>query len=296
MAVIKESHLVPKLEAPQRLSDYVVGIFQSITSKKGMRKAIDKRLVNINDKTGYTSNYINGGETITLLQEDESQIAMPKPVKLDIEVLFEDEYLAVVNKPAGLLVHGNQKVTLTNALPLSLERSNEVDYVTRPDPIHRLDYPTSGVLLVGKTRTTITALNKLFEERKVDKVYYAITIGKMTKLNGQIKSTIKGKKATTHYEVERSIDSDKYGALNLVRLKPITGRRHQLRIHMSELGHPILGDKSYGRDGKISRGKGLYLHAYSIGFEHPKTGSKVYVTKPKPKKFHIMRVAGEEEE
>lgn len=296
MAVIKESHLVPKLDSPQRLSDYVVGIFQSITSKKGMRKAIDKRLVNINDKTGYTSNYINGGETITLLQEDEKQIALPKPVKLDIEVLFEDEHLAVVNKPAGLLVHGNQKVTLCNALPLSLERSKEMDYVTRPDPIHRLDYPTSGVLLVGKTRTTITALNKLFEERKVDKVYYAITIGKMKNNCGEIKSTIKGKNAETKYEVEKTIDSDKYGALNLVKLMPITGRRHQLRIHLSELGHPILGDKSYGSDGKISRGKGLYLHAYSIGFEHPKTGKRLLVTKRKPKKFYIMREPGEEEE
>lgn len=296
MAVIKESHLVPKLNTPQRLSDYVVGIFQSITSKKGMRKAIDKRLVNINNKTGYTSNYINGGETITLLAEEEHEISRPKPVKLDIEVLFEDDHLAVVNKPAGLLVHGNQKVTLSNALPLSLVRSKEVDFITHPDPIHRLDYPTSGVLLVGKTRSTITALNQLFEERKVDKVYYAITIGKMKKQSGTIDTTIKGKKATTHYEVERSIDSDKYGALNLMRLKPITGRRHQLRIHMSELGHPILGDKSYGKDGKISRGKGLYLHAYSIGFEHPKTGDKIYVTKSKPKKFHIMRTPGDEEE
>jgi len=295
MAVIKESHLVPKLEAPQRLSDYVVGIFQSITSKKGMRKAIDKRLVNINDKTGYTSNYINGGETITLLEE-EYQKPKPLSIDLDIEILYQDEHLAVVNKPAGLLVHGNQKVTLANALPLTLERSKEVDFVTTPDPIHRLDYPTSGVLLVGKTRTTITALNKLFEERKVDKVYYAITIGKMKKKSEKIENTIKGKKAITQYEVEKTIDSDKYGALNLVKLMPVTGRRHQLRVHMSELGNPILGDKSYGTEGKISRGKGLYLHAYSIAFEHPKTGNRLLVTKPRPKKFHIIPVEGNEEE
>ncbi len=296
MAIIKESHLVPKLKSPQRLSDYVVGIFQSITSKKGMRKAIDKRLVNINDKTGYTSNYINGGETITLLEEEISDNARPRPVKLDIEVLYEDAHFAVVNKPAGLLVHGNQKVTLTNALPLTLQRSYEVDYVTHPDPIHRLDYPTSGVLLVGKTRTTITALNKLFEERKVDKVYYAITIGKMKKKSDKIENTIKGKKAITHYEVEKTIESDKYGALNLVKLMPVTGRRHQLRIHMSELGNPILGDKSYGTDGKISRGKGLYLHAYSISFVHPKSGNRILITKPRPKKFHIIPMKEDEQE
>lgn len=286
MATHKETHVVPKLKAPQRLSDYAAGIFQSISSKKGIKKAIQKKLVLIDGRPGFTSNYINGGETLELIRE-EIEIHEINVDKLGVEILFEDDHLAVVYKPAGLVVSGNKNLTLYNALPQLLKPSTAIDAVPLPDPIHRLDYPTSGVLLVGKTRSIITALNKLFEERKVEKVYHAVTIGKMKKKKDKIDTDIKGKSAITNFEVISSTPSDKYDSLNLLKVSPVTGRKHQIRIHIAEYGNPILGDQMYGTEGKISVGKGLYLHGFSIKFNHPVTNEDVLVKKEAPKKFQI---------
>lgn len=286
MAETKETHQVPTLKEPVRLSDYVPGIFKSISSKKGMKKAIQKKLVFIDGRVGFTSNYINGGETITLLEE-EVQVPITGVSNLGIEVLFEDDHLAIVSKPAGLVVSGNQKRTLYNALPHILEPSSLIDAAPLPDPIHRLDFPTSGILLVGKTRSTITALNRLFEKREVEKIYYAVTVGKMKNKTKKISTDIKGKSAITKFEVKGTTESDKYGGLNLVKLSPITGRKHQLRVHLTEYGNPILGDQMYFKEGLISKGKGLYLHGYSLKFDHPVTGEKVHIKKAPPAKFEI---------
>ena len=282
----RETHTVPTLKEKQRLSDYVVGVFQAITSKKGMKKAITKQLVLVNGEPGHSSNYIKGGETIVLLQE-EVQVAVANIGSLGIEVLHEDDYLAIVYKPPGLVVSGNQKRTLYNALPNLLTPSTQIDVAPLPDPIHRLDYPTSGVLLVGKTRSMITSLNKLFEKREVEKVYYAVTSGKMKNKTKTVKTAIKGKSAISKLKLVESIPSDKYESLNLVKLMPETGRKHQLRIHLADYGTPILGDQMYGKEGKISVGKGLYLHGYSLKFVHPVTSETVLIKKSPPKKFEI---------
>lgn len=278
----RETHTVPILENPVRLSDYVKDVFKTLPSRKGMKKAIQKGLVKVNGKVASTALFMRGGEEIVLY---ESISEVKKPIlEFKLKMLYEDDYLAIVNKPAGILVNGNQFHTVENALPFNLKQSSQTDAFLRPQAIHRLDYPTSGILLVGKTHQVVTALNQAFEQQQVAKTYYAVAIGKMPK-EDIIEKTVDGKVAHSKYIVQQSIPSEKYEFLNLVKLFPKTGRRHQLRQHLAAIGHPILGDKTYGKEGLISYGNGLYLHAFSIGFAHPITKEYIGVETELPKKF-----------
>lgn len=277
-----ETHIVPKLELPIRLQEYGVGIFKTLPSKSGFKKAIKKNLVRVNNKIATTALFIKGGETIELFQNSELPSAIQK-LKFPLKVVFEDDYLAVIEKPPGVLVSGNTFVTIYNALPQNLQKSTLEDAV-RATPIHRLDYPTSGLLLVGKTSTSIRALYKLFEHKDIQKTYAAITIGKM-ETEGTINQVLEEKEAITQYKVEKTVVSERFEYLNLVKLTPITGRRHQLRKHLFSLGNPILGDKDYFLEHKILKGKGLYLHATTLAFTHPITHKKLHITSEFPKKF-----------
>ena len=125
----------------------------------------------------------------------------------------------------------------------------------------------------------------MFEDKKVMKTYFAITIGEM-EYRGKITSKIDGKKSQSNYTLSESVLSKKFGKLNLIKLKPQTGRRHQLRKHLSKIGNPILGDKEYGIENLILKGKGLYLHAYSIKFIHPFTNEKIRIKDELPQKFN----------
>ena len=200
-----------------------------------------------------------------------------------LQVLFEDEHMAAIHKPAGIEVSGNKFKTIANALPQNLEPSKLSD-ATIPQPVHRLDYATTGIVLVGKTHSSIRALNKMFEEKTIAKTYYAVAIGNMEP-SGTITSEIDGKTSHSDYKVIESVPSERFGVLNLVKLHPKTGRRHQLRKHLFNLGHPILGDKDYALEGLILKGKGLYLHAYALEFEHPFTNKIICITDELPEKF-----------
>ena len=181
------------------------------------------------------------------------------------------------------MVSGNRFKTIANALPQNLQPSDLPD-ATKPQPVHRLDYATTGILLVGKTSSCIRALNKLFEEKKIKKTYFAVAIGPMDS-QGEITSAIDGKKSQSNYKLTKSVPSKRFAKLNLLELDPQTGRRHQLRKHLSSIGHPILGDKDYGIEGLILNGKGLYLHAHSLNFIHPFTNEKVYLKDELPERF-----------
>jgi 23S rRNA pseudouridine1911/1915/1917 synthase len=124
----------------------------------------------------------------------------------------------------------------------------------------------------------------MFENKEVEKSYYAITIGEMDK-RGKIISEIDGKKSHSNYKVSESVTSERFGKLNLVQLEPETGRRHQLRIHLSSIANPILGDKEYGIEDLILNGKGLYLHAYSLKFTHPFTNEEINIKDELPQRF-----------
>ncbi|WP_397447198.1 RluA family pseudouridine synthase [Polaribacter sp. R77954] len=279
--IISETYIATKQEKPIRFQEYGVGIFKTIPTKSGIKKAIKKELIFIDGVLASTSKYIYGGEKIELYQS-ENELTFER-LKLDVEVLFEDDYLAIIYKPAGILVSGNKFVTITNALTQNLTKSNQTDAV-KPQPIHRLDYPTSGVLLIGKTSAALLKLNKLFENKEIEKTYYAITIGKMCS-GGFINFKVDGKNASTEFKVILSAKSKRFTVLNLVELKPKTGRKHQLRKHLSSIGHQILGDKNYGKTHLVLNGKGLYLQAHELKFIHPFTKEEIIVSKDLPKKF-----------
>ncbi|WP_371743271.1 RluA family pseudouridine synthase [Pseudozobellia sp. WGM2] len=194
--------------------------------------------------------------------------------------------MTAIHKPAGILVSGNSFKTIAHALPQNLQPSNLPD-ATIPQPVHRLDYATTGILLIGKTSSSIRALNRLFEAKAIEKTYFAVTIGEMQH-NGQVTSDIDGKPSHSNYTVVDSVPSERFDRLNLVKLDPRTGRRHQLRKHLSTIGNPILGDKTYGQEDLILMGKGLYLHAFSIKFTHPFTHKEVYLKDKLPERFQKL--------
>jgi 23S rRNA pseudouridine1911/1915/1917 synthase len=280
-----ETYSVPSIGGRIRLSDVAAGTFKTILSRKGFKSAIKTGLVTLNGKIAITADYISGGEIIELFQ---NPLQNNKPsIELKLEVIFEDDHLAIVYKPAGIVVSGNRKYTLENALEHNLAKSTQEDALFRPEPVHRLDYSTSGLLVIGKTSRALIALNKMFEEKSIQKTYHAITIGIMND-DGIIEEHIENKNAKTCFKVLKRIESRKYESLNLLELTPFTGRKHQLRIHLASVGAPILGDRKYGKEGLIGSGNGLYLHASGLTFIHPVTNKQISKNIPLPK--NILRL------
>ncbi len=256
-------------------------IFHSIVTKSALKKALKKKCITVNDVIATSATFIRGGERIDLLLIEQKD--PKKKFILQLDVLFEDDYLALIHKPAGILISGNSFKTISNALTENITKSRLPD-VTTPRPIHRLDFATTGILLIGKTSSSIRALNKLFENRVIQKTYFAVTIGEMN-ARGTITTKIDGKQSQSNYTLCESVASQKFGTLNLVQMEPQTGRRHQLRKHLSSIGNPILGDKDYGIKHLILNGRGLYLHAYSLKFIHPFTNREIYVKDEFPQRF-----------
>jgi 23S rRNA pseudouridine1911/1915/1917 synthase len=278
---IAEIHSVPEDISASRLQEYGVGIFQYCPTKSALKKALKKAYIKVDGVTANSATWIKGGEKLELIVPGGT--GSSKELKIDLPVLYEDEHLAAVYKPPGIPVSGNKFRTVANALPHHLKPTSQPD-ATIPQPVHRLDYATSGVLLTGKTQSSIRALNQLFEERGIRKTYTAICQGEIAS-KGVINEPVDGKPACSSFKVTRSLVSERFGRLNLLHLEPETGRRHQLRKHLAGLGTPILGDLLYGIEGNILQGKGLYLHATAIAFVHPFTGEQLKITAALPKKF-----------
>lgn len=278
---VLETHKVPVLKKPIRLQEYGVDIFSNILTKSALKKRIKKGLITVDKKIATTALFILGNETIELYQSEEEN--SKKEFDFPLDVLFEDDYLAVIYKPAGVLVSGNSFATIKNALPKNLQKSKQLK-ATIPQPVHRLDYPTSGVLLIGKTTDSIIKLNQLFENKEIEKTYHAICIGEI-KSEGKIDIPVDDKNAITHFKTLQTVISPRFKYLNLVELYPKTGRKHQLRKHLLAIKNPILGDKEHYIDDLILNGKGLFLHASTLTFIHPFTEEKITITKELPKKF-----------
>ena len=275
------THIVLGLSSPMRLQEYGVGIFDEIGTKSALKKILKKQCIQVNDIVATSATFIHEGDRISL--EIPNDVKFKRKLIFPLKVLFEDDYLAVIHKPAGILISGNSFKTITNALVQNLEESKLSD-ATTPQPVHRLDYATTGLLLIGKTSSSIRRLNKLFENKEVAKTYYAVTIGEID-TKGIINSEIDGKKACSIFSLQKTVPSNRFGKLNLVKLEPKTGRRHQLRKHLSGIGTPILGDKDYGIEDLILNGKGMYLHALSLKFTHPFTMEAMHVIDDFPYRF-----------
>ena len=278
--LILQEHTVPANLPKIRLLDYVLLIFSTIPSRSGMKKVIKSGSILVDGEIGHASSWVSEGQKISLVDLENKP---PKPLNINLEIIFEDEHIAVINKPAGIEVSGNKYYTIQNALVASIKPSIELDALKWPRPVHRLDMPTSGLLLVAKTATALMNIGQQFEKRLVQKKYLAIVAGNLSG-SGEIKSPIEDQEAQTQYRVVSNCHSLKTNWLSLVELFPHTGRTHQLRIHMANYGYPIVGDRLYG-SGPLLRGKGLFLSAVAISFTHPKSNKPIEIHISQPKKF-----------
>lgn len=269
----------------------------TVISRSRIQQLIRAGLITINMRPVKESHKIKSGERI------EVNIPPPQPTELKPEciplnIIFEDDFLFVIDKPAGLVVHpapGHYSGTLVNAVLYHCPRLGGIGGELRPGIVHRLDKDTSGVILVAKTEKAVSALADQFKQREIRKEYLAIVRGVFTPPGGVIKTMIgrhatdrkkmtsapaKGRLAITRYETLEAFE--KY---SLLRLRPETGRTHQIRVHLAHVRHPIIGDEKYGRSlnrdlpPKVKR---QMLHAHKISFSHPETGEEMEFTAPMP--------------
>lgn len=269
---------------------------QLALSRSRAQKLISGNLVLVNGEHARVSRKVREGDVlaITIPAPREEQI-LPEDIPLDI--LYEDDDIIAVNKPRGLVVHpacGNRSGTLVNALFAYSEKLSTIGGEERPGIIHRLDKDTSGVILVAKNNIAHIALQRDLRQRLVEKIYLAIVRGVPKERKGHIDKAVgrhpinrkrmavlkegKVRPALTYYEI-----LEEFHKYALLRVQPITGRTHQIRVHLSYIGHPIIGDNVYGhRRGESFGMTGQALHAFSLAFAHPATGKHMYVEAPMP--------------
>lgn len=267
-----------------RLYDYLAKTSETIPSRKGVKKALKKGRIHLNNILASGSEFLKIGDLIEIQEEEP---IVKKVFQLKINVCFEDEFLAIVEKPAGIPTSGNYYKTLLNTLPFNLSKSNEKDALPCPLPIHRLDKLTSGLVIIAKTYSSRIQLGEMLEKREIQKTYRAIVHGRIFGF-GSLTSPIEGKTAHSSYRCLEVIKTKRFGWVTLVELSPITGRTHQLRIHTSRLGFPIVGDKTYVGTTKTPMDKGLFLQAFSVSFKHPATGIHIDILLNPPNKFNWL--------
>jgi len=290
-----ESFTVPEDNPPERLDRFVTAQLQGI-SRGRVQRAISEGRVAINGKSAKASDSVLPG-----MQVDWDPPSAPPPLSaapedLPIDVLHEDEDLIVVNKAAGMVVHpgaGNPRGTLVAALLHHCQTLSSGGDAFRPGIVHRLDKETSGCLVAAKTDKAHLALGTQFAERRTSTTYLAIAVGSPRRAEGEIslpieRHRIHRKRMTVAAEGSGRTAITKYRVLaktreySLLRCELLTGRTHQIRVHLKALGHPLVGDEVYGRRLGFSR---HLLHAWKLGFNHPTTGQSVQFTAPIPSDF-----------
>lgn len=266
---------------PVRLDELVRACLDVYPTRAGARKACERGEIAVDGLLSESSRWVNPGEEVSWI---EPVGRLPKPLDRKIPVVWEDDWLAVVLKPAGLPTSGAHAQTLERTLPSNLRPSPLPDAMGVPRAVHRLDGQTSGLLIVAKSRSAHAALGQAFEQRTVTKRYRAIVVGRLEG-EGSCDEEIDGRAARSRYVAvshDRSLHADWSTTVDLV---PETGRTHQLRRHLAALGHPVLGDTRYGQPGTILFGKGLFLFAQHVAFDHPVTGERIALTAEEPEKF-----------
>jgi len=262
-------------------------------SRASVKKMIDEGFIRCGaEPLKRASMKLKGGESFSVrFPEKKEPSLLPESIPLDI--LYEDDSLLVINKPAGFVVHpgaGHEAQTLVNALLFHCRDLPVGSDPLKPGIVHRLDKGTSGVMVVAKTTEAMESLQHAFKDRQIRKIYLTLLHGKVTpsgtiesKLGRHVRKrqkisskTKKGKLAVTHWKVLRYFD-EKY---SWVEVRIETGRTHQIRVHFSEAGHPVVGDVTYGR--KKDRFPRPALHASELTFRHPKTGQEICFTAPLP--------------
>ena len=279
----KVEHTVSCEEEGERLDRLVASL--TAMSRSAARRAVEDGLVSINGESVAPARKVRGGETVSVEVAAEPDL---EPENIPVPVVFEDEHVIVVYKPAGLVVHpgaGHPSGTLVNAL-LSRGISGGDDPV-RPGVVHRLDRDTSGLLVLAKSEEAHAGLAAQLSERRVSRVYRAVVAGEGLPRTGTVDSPVGrhpdnptlmaagvGKSAVTHFEVLRTAPGH-----TMLRVKLETGRTHQIRVHLSAIGHPVHADPLYG---KTVEGGRLWLHAEKLSFVHPVSGEDLSFEAPVP--------------
>ena len=272
-------------------------------SRSRIQTLIAENHVKVNGAVcGKAKTAVAAGDVIELENiPDELPPQEAEPENIPLQVLYEDDFLLAVNKAPGMVVHpaaGNWTGTLVNAL-LGRESAEFGDMdPLRPGIVHRLDKDTSGCLVVAKTPQALAALADSFAERKTSKTYLAVVYGHLPKKSGEIRTLIGrhpvdrkrravvkngGKEAHSAYKV---VKEGRIGGVpaSLVEVRIFTGRTHQIRVHMSHLGHPLAGDTMYGGARKLPAPRQM-LHAWKLALPHPKTGKMLLLEAPPPADF-----------
>lgn len=282
--VIIDVHIVPELKEKCRLVDYAIGIFPQIITKNSVKKAIKREELLHNNETATTGKWVLQGDRISLVAVGHQS---PKKYNMPIEIVFEDDHLGIVRKPSGLVVSGNQFRTLENALVGAFRDSGKKDVLQWARPVHRIDAATSGLVLFAKTFSAQIKLGRLFQNREIVKTYIAVVKGKV-KNDMLLSEPINGQSALSELVVLKTVRSINNQYITLVKLTPQTGRTHQLRIHCSGCGHPIIGDTLYGEIGKTLLHKGLFLAAVELKFDHPLSNREIVISIDAPAKFYKL--------
>jgi 23S rRNA pseudouridine1911/1915/1917 synthase len=286
-------------DAPcDRLDVFIAGAL-NITRSRAQNLIKDGR-VRVNGGAGKPALPVAAGDAVEVdVPEPEPLDARPEDIALDI--VYQDADVAVINKPKGMVVHpaaGNRTGTLVNALLHHIGDLSGINSVIRPGIVHRLDKDTSGLLLIAKNDAAHLSLAKQIKERTASRVYYAIVLGNFRDDQGEIDAPIArhpadrkrmavlagGREARTLYKV-----LERYGEATLLELRLVTGRTHQIRVHLAHIGHGVLGDPVYGpKRGKYPIDRQA-LHAGEIAFDHPSTGQRMTFCAPLPDDFTYLR-------
>jgi len=292
--VPKTSFLIlPGLGQDQRVDIYLSKKYPQL-SRSYIQKLVQEHRVTINGQSVKTSYLLKTGDAV------EIEIVIPRkdpilPEEIPLKWLFEDEHILVIEKPSGMVVHpgaGIPKHTLVNALLFHYPALRGVGDEERPGIVHRLDKETSGVMVVAKTQVAYEELQRQFKAREVEKVYLGLVWGRMPEKTGQITwaigrhekhrqrisiKTKKPKAAETHFTVRQE-----WSEFSLLEIRPLTGRTHQIRVHFSASGHPVVGDTRYGRKKTKLHTSRLFLHALQLAFKHPGSKERMEFTSPLP--------------
>ena len=282
-------------DSKNRIDAYLAG--KTEYSRVAIQRLIDEEKIMVNGKKTKASYKVQIGDKISVIKEEAKEIEL-KAQEIPLEILYEDNDIIVVNKPKGMVVHpanGNPDGTLVNAIMAICKDSlSGIGGEIRPGIIHRLDKDTSGVIIIAKNDKAHINLSEQIKNHEVEKTYIALVrgnvkeneatinmpIGRSTKDRKKMAVTKTGKNAVTHFKV-----ISRYNNYTLLEVKIETGRTHQIRVHLSEIGYPIIGDTVYS-NGKNEWGVvGQCLHAKSIKFKHPITGKEMFIEAKLPEYF-----------
>jgi len=302
----------------QRLDQFLA--LRLDVSRARIQELIHAEKILLNGVLAKPSVKLRGGESISLLGPAERPPLRAIAEDISLDILCEDDDLAIINKPSGMMVHAGagatedqrNRGTLVNALLHHFAQLSAVGGEMRPGIVHRLDKETSGLIVVAKNDEAHRKLAAQFARREVKKTYIALVHGLLKKDKGTISASISrdqvrrtrmttrlsgGREAVSHYQVVRRLETV-YGKFTLIKVKIDTGRTHQIRVHMASLGHPVVGDTLYGAPGELKQqtqrgqkeGGALsltrnFLHAAELELAHPGTGDKLSLNSPLPREL-----------